>query len=153
MANPVPPLEPGPELGVSRSAGSAPLPSNNFSADTLPPSPLRPRIVQAHSPALNGAAERLGSALGSAVERVKELPRRLEEMKQRFTVIRGRTREDAAAAAAEWNQTARQKLRVARNRAQLLADEHPVEVVLGAAGLAFVVGFMLRIWRSGHARR
>ena len=40
--------------------------------------------------AYNPLAERMGDAVGSAIESVKSIPDRLQEMKQRFTVIRGR---------------------------------------------------------------
>ena len=50
------------------------------------------------NPRLNSAAESVGTALGSAVVQVRRLPERLQDAKQRFTVIRGRKGEQAKSA-------------------------------------------------------
>ncbi len=96
------------------------------------------------------AAETVGAAFGKAVVRVRELPRRMADMKQRFIVIKGRTREDAASTAGEIRENARQKVYEARTRAEHLAHEYPIEFILGAGATAFVLGFALRIWRSSR---
>jgi ElaB/YqjD/DUF883 family membrane-anchored ribosome-binding protein len=44
--------------------------------------------------------------------------------------------------------TARNRLYFARRRAHYLTNEYPVQTILGFAGLAFAIGFALRIWRS-----
>jgi hypothetical protein len=44
--------------------------------------------------------------------------------------------------------TMNNRLYYARHRAQYLAREYPVHTILAFGGLAFVVGFTLRIWRS-----
>lgn len=100
---------------------------------------------------LNETAEAIGNAVGSAVETVRHLPERLQDMKERFTVIRGRAQEDAATRAAELKETAQQKAQQARTRAAHLAREYPLQVIAGVAGGAFILGFVLRIWRSKHA--
>src|SRR5512142_2578140 len=69
---------------------------------------LRPNIVPRrelpeHS-RLNSAAETIGSAVGTAVERARQLPERLQDMKARFTVVRGRTQEDARSKAQEMSE-------------------------------------------------
>jgi hypothetical protein len=96
------------------------------------------------------AAETVGTAVGKAVLRVREVPRRMAEMKQRFTVIRGRTREEAASTAGELRENARQKVYEARTRAEYLAHEYPMQFILGAGGTALVLGFALRVWRSSR---
>ncbi len=99
--------------------------------------------------ALNTAAENIGSALGNAVERVKQLPDRVQDMRQRFTVIRGHARQDMATRAADMAEEARQQARrkaiEARSRAQFLAHEQPLRFILGAAAFGFVLGIVLRI--------
>ncbi len=101
-----------------------------------------------YSPRLNGTAEAIGSAVGSAVVSVRHLPDRLQEMKERFTVIRGRAREEAASRAADLRVTAREKAREARTRAAHYSREYPLHVIAAAAGLGFIVGIVMRIWRS-----
>lgn len=96
------------------------------------------------------AAETVGAAVGKAVVRVREVPRRMAEMKERFTVIRGRAREDAASTAGDFRENARQKVQEARTRADYLAHEYPLEFILGVGAAAFVLGFALRIWRSSR---
>ncbi len=157
MAEPVRPLESASALDVSRSAGPVALPSSNFPSETETPALPGPRVVkptpvQRNNPALNETAERVGFAVGNAANKVREIPRRVQEMKQRLTVVRGRSSEDAKTAASEWKETAQERLHVARNRAQLYAHEYPLQVLAGAAGLGFVIGLILRIWRSSHAR-
>ncbi len=104
-----------------------------------------------NNPRLNDTAEVIGNAVGVAVESVRRLPERLQEMKERFTVIRGRVQEDAAAAAEEWKEVAREKAEQARNRAAQLAHDYPLHLIAGVAGVAFLGGVALRIWRSRSA--
>ncbi len=103
------------------------------------------------NPRLNETAEAIGGAVGSAVDTVRHLPERLQEMKERFTVIRGRVQEDAATTATEWKETAREKAAQARNRAAQLAHDYPLHVIAAVAGLGFILGVALRIWRSRNA--
>lgn len=117
-----------------------------------PEQPELPSPAQERAKArINEMAETIGYAVGTAVETVRELPRRLQYLKQRFIVIRGRSREDAAAAAAEWRQTAEQKMAETRTRAHQLSQQYPLQVILGFAMAGFVLGFALRIWRSHNA--
>ena len=103
------------------------------------------------SPRLDNTAGAIGNAVGAAVDRVRHLPERFSEMKQRFTVIRGRARDKSAVAAEDLKETARVRTRQAQMRVQHLANEYPVQFILGVAGAAFVMGFILRIWRSRRA--
>jgi hypothetical protein len=114
--------------------------------------PTRPSAgLELGNPALNRAAERAGHAVGVVVERAREFPARVAEARERLTVIRNRRKEDASRTAAAWKQTAQQKLYEGRSRAQQLAYEQPLYVIAGAAGIAFVLGFAMRIWRSRNA--
>ena len=45
---------------------------------------------------------------------------------------------------------ARERLIMARNRAAVLRQDHPLELIVGFAVSAFVIGFTLRIWRSSN---
>ncbi len=96
------------------------------------------------------AAESVGTAVGKAVVKVRELPRRVADMKQRFIVISGQRREDAVSSAGELRDNARQKVQQARSRAEYLAHEYPLQFILAAGAAAFVLGFALRIWRSSR---
>ncbi|MGI9103147.1 MAG: hypothetical protein ACR2IF_11970 [Terriglobales bacterium] len=96
------------------------------------------------------AAEKIGTIMGAAVDQVRRLPDRLEEMKHRFTVISGRAREDAKAKASDLTEEARLKAWEARTRAERLAHDYPVQVIAGAAAAGLVVGILLRLWRD-HA--
>ena len=113
------------------------------------------RACSAPAPSrVQGAAETIGSGVGRAVSAVRDLPdrlrlqQRLEEMKQRFTVIKGRAQEDALDTAGELKDKASVKWADARTRASRLARQYPFAVVLGAAGAAFILGVALRIWRD-----
>lgn len=96
------------------------------------------------SPRLRETAETVGSAFGRAVNRARELPHRLAEMKQRFTVIRGRAREEAAIAAENVGETAQQKFQ----RVRTSAHDYPIQFILGTGAVCFALGAVLRIWRS-----
>lgn len=133
----------------------------------MPPVPpereLPPAETRAVNPQWNEAAEQIGSALGRAVATVRDMPARADqvksEMRDRFEVIRGRGREKGAGVASRVRETAerkanelkeraRENVHVARNRAQRLVRERPLQVILAAFGAAFIMGAVLRIWRS-----
>jgi ElaB/YqjD/DUF883 family membrane-anchored ribosome-binding protein len=101
--------------------------------------------------ALNSAAENIGSAVGSAVENART---RLQEMKQRFTVIRGRAQEDISTKATEvaedLKEQAQRTVTDARSRAERLARQDPFRFIVMAAAVGVVLGITLRIWRD-HA--
>ncbi len=102
--------------------------------------------------ALSAAAERVGNMVGSALERVKELPDRLQVMKQRFTVIRGRKQAELSDRASELADDVKNKaqrtVENARSRAERLAYDEPMKLIAGAAGVGIVLGIALRLWRD-----
>ena len=100
------------------------------------------------TPGLQDAAESVGNAVGAAVHRVRNLPQRLQEMKARFVVIRGRAREEAGEKAREMKDKAGETATYARARANRVARENPLGVVAAVAGFGFLVGVALRIWRD-----
>ncbi len=100
--------------------------------------------------AYNPLAEKVGDVVGSAIESVKSLPDRLQEMKQRFTVIRGRAQEDLAARASDVAGDVKERASDLRSRAQRMAREDPLRFIARAAVAGAVMGIVLRIWRD-HA--
>lgn len=129
------------------------------------PSRLGHFPVAPQNPRLNSAAETVGSALGTAVTRVKHLPDRLQDAKSRFIVISGRkgrdVKQEVTEAAdeainrirdvsSEVGDQAREGLRQARTRAERLVHEFPLEFIASAAGFGVLLGIVLRIWRD-HA--
>jgi hypothetical protein len=134
------------------------------------------------NPRLNSAAEKVGGAVGSAVEsirraRLKVVGGRNSDAASQLRDTAQRTRErvsdltgEAGDTISEWTDTAADRmdqfrevagerlrnfsgtmsnrLYYARRRAQYLAREYPLHTILAFGGLAFIVGFTLRIWRS-----
>jgi ElaB/YqjD/DUF883 family membrane-anchored ribosome-binding protein len=120
------------------------------------------------NPRWNQAAEQIGSAIGRTVSKVREMPRRAEWIAQELTneirdrieaiptpeqggSVATRLLEKAERTADELKCRARENVHVARNRAERLARESPVEIIIAAFGAAFILGVALRIWRSNHA--
>ncbi len=126
-----------------------------------------PSKARAINPQWNQAAEQIGSSLGRAVTKVRQMPQRAEQVAQELTnevrdrleVIRreqapsvtARLREKAEQTADELKGRARENVQVARIRAQRLAREKPLQIIVVAFGAAFIVGVALRIWRSNRA--
>ena len=98
---------------------------------------------------INGAAEKVGGAVGAAMNKARELPRHLNALKSKLTLVKGKRAAQTSETADEWKRTANVKMREARNRAQYYAHQYPLQIIAGAAGVAFLLGFGLRIWR-GH---
>ncbi|ABF39413.1 hypothetical protein Acid345_0408 [Candidatus Koribacter versatilis Ellin345] len=68
-------------------------------------------------------------------------------------VVQGTSEQLAGIAERQWlelRQNARQRLIMARNRAAVLKQDHPLELIAAFAGAAFVIGFAFRVWRSDH---
>ncbi|MBV9087872.1 MAG: hypothetical protein JOY79_10340 [Acidobacteriaceae bacterium] len=137
------------------------------------PERLLPQRTQAstHQDARwNNAAGEFGRRAGRAVavvrefpQRARELPRRIEDarwqMRDRLRVIRQQSpgesrnridelRESAASRIGTLRNRAQERLQLLRNRADRIQREHPIELIVGAFGAAFLLGVGLRIWRS-----
>jgi hypothetical protein len=103
-------------------------------------------------------ADRAGYALGAAIGRSRQMRVRLQsevhdrvrDLRSRFQVVEGRASENLHETAGELRRDARHKLREVRSRAQYLAHEYPIHFVLGAAGSAFAIGFLLGWWRQSE---
>ncbi len=122
--------------------------------DTYPaPTPSAQRALPEGNPGderLNDAAEQIGSNIGRAIRSVRQLPEHLGALKDRFTVIRGRGRRAAGEKAQELKEAAGEKVQRTRRRIDGMVNEYPLQVILGAAGAAFLLGVALRIWRSNR---
>ncbi len=134
-----------PEYRDSRPLGQLPIPR---------PAQGGPESGTESTSRMRDTAHTVGSVVGKAVNTARntarDLPRRLAEMKERFTVIKGRTQENAAGKAAEIGENAKEKVNQARTRIEHYAHNYPVQFILGVGGAAFVVGMVLRMWRSSR---
>ena len=131
---------------------------------------------------LDKTAGAVGSALGNAT-------RRLKQMKNRFILIQGgrgratakaeqlktavsagarsaqvavqaatneaaakvrKVGEDAGMMMKDVKAAASQRITMTRSRLVQVVDEHPLQVIAGVGGSAFLLGIFLRVWRSNH---
>jgi hypothetical protein len=121
--------------------------------DTYPAPAPADRTLPAGRPGddrLNEAAEQIGSTVGRAIRGVRHLPEHLGELKDRFTVIRGRGQRVAEEKAQEIKEAATEQVKRTRRRIDLMISEYPIEMILATAGAAFLLGVSLRIWRSNR---
>ena len=124
------PVYPNPQVGASDplhpSASIITDPEREL-PERATPSRLGEIPGDSVNPRLNSAAESVGSALGSAVVQVRRLPERLQDAKQRFTVIRGRKGEQARSAmndaVAKARETGEELAAKARATGEELADK------------------------------
>jgi ElaB/YqjD/DUF883 family membrane-anchored ribosome-binding protein len=116
----------------------------------IPHEPVSNRFEAAEGAKLQDAAESVGAAVGKAISTARDVPRRLSVMKERFTVIRGRVQEDTTTAAVEMRENARQKIVRARSRTEIYAHEYPLKFIARVGIAGFVLGMMLRAWRSSR---
>ena len=79
---------------------------------------------------------RVSEQAGELGDRTQEKAAELLDLtQQRWNDVRDRTREQVTEA---------------RRRAAILRDEHPLELIAGFAIAGFVVGVLLRVWRSSN---
>lgn len=115
--------------------------------------PTRTTAPGGHQP-----ADRAGYVLGTAAGRARQLGTRLQyqvqdridDLRSRFQLIRGRASQNVEETAADVEREARQNLSQLRSRAQYFAHEYPIHFVLGAAASAFLIGFVLGWWRESE---
>ena len=116
--------------------------------------------------------ERVGRTVGVAVATVRDLPEKLGQMKGRLQVVTDRGASTAGQTASEWaeragakaselkenaKRVAQEQLRAAQDRLQSaraqarhVANEYPLQVIAAVAGVAFLLGIGLRIWRESR---
>jgi|NGEPerStandDraft_6_1074524.scaffolds.fasta_scaffold27441_5 ElaB/YqjD/DUF883 family membrane-anchored ribosome-binding protein len=132
----------------------------------------------AYNPQLNRTAESIGTALGTAVGRMRSglslVHDREQELQRDMTETLSEKAETLSAAATEkaealgdiveekasqlytaaqeqWefiSEKTRDQVVEWRRQAAQLRDEHPLELIAAFAGAAFVLGAALKVWRS-----
>jgi ElaB/YqjD/DUF883 family membrane-anchored ribosome-binding protein len=128
--------------------------------------PERELPPPARDPRLERQADKLGTAIGETVAKVRQIPQRMQEMPDRVRALgeqlRGRaeelredTREAIERGMENLKSSTRERLEDARHRAAEMrqqanefAREKPFHVIAGVAIAAFALGIGLRIWRS-----
>lgn len=119
--------------------------------------------ARALNPQWNQTAAQVGNTLGQAVNRMREAPRRAQQAAEQIRsairdgleVIREharpeRLRQEAEGTIDVLQSRARERAEIARNRAERLARENPVGIVVAAFVAAFIFGIGLRIRRSNR---
>jgi glycine zipper-containing protein DUF883 len=122
-------------------ARSADLPNFDTYPATPPAGRQLPREGVTDTP-LAQSAEQLGSTLGRAVNLVRDLPGRILSMKDRVGS------RDLSATAEEWKTNAQRRVADAQQRARRIVRENPLQALAVVAGVAFLLGVAIRIWRS-----
>jgi ElaB/YqjD/DUF883 family membrane-anchored ribosome-binding protein len=125
----------------------------------------------AYNPQLNRTAESIGTALGTAVGRMRsglslvhdreqELQRDLtktlsavatEKAEALGDIVEEKASQLYTAAQEQWeviSEKSREQVLEWRRQAAQLRDEHPLELIAAFAGAAFVLGAALKVWRS-----
>ena len=108
---------------------------------------------------LNATAERIGNAIGTAVDTVRNLPRQMQLVPQRIQSIRdqitgqvkdksGEFAEDARETLQQFKSDAQLRVRQARERSARFANERPFAIIAGVAAIGLIAGVSLRLWRS-----
>lgn len=145
---------------MGNPAGSVKFPPPDLKpfAVPAPPGPLDHELPAFHPPAkwrpgLDRAVRGLQSLSYLLRQRWSEMPERLESLRVQSQRLADHAMREALPLASRWESNARQFYRQARAETRRLAHERPVETIVGAAALAFVAGFGLRISRrSRHGR-
>lgn len=124
---------------MAAKARSSDIPNFDTYPDT-PPERQLPRESVTDTP-LAQSAEQLGGTLGRAVNLVRDLPKRIVRMKQSGG-------QDLSATAEQWKENAQRRVHDAQQRARRIVRENPLAVIAAVAGVAFLLGAAIRIWRS-----
>jgi len=121
-------------------------------------------------------AERIGTALGATMKKARDTQSRIRvvggqareqasdrasglarSVKDRFSNFRqdaaqatSQAKETAREKIIDFNQKARRRVYDARDRAETVRKEYPIQTMLGIAAASFVIGFALRLWRSNR---
>lgn len=93
-----------------------------------------------------GAAS--GGVADEASERVAEWKDAASDKLQDLKETASDKMDDLRSRASDWSVIARDRVIDARRRANYYANEYPLQTIAALAGLAFCVGFILRVWRA-----
>lgn len=139
-----------------------PLRTDDFPESDSYPSP-ESRATSAAGPSLQSAAEQIGSTVGRAMRAARDLPDRVDQirvgLRDRMTVIRGGggsavkdkvsgLKDAAHQRFANGKERAAHLARRARARAARIADQRPLQVLLGVFAAGVIAGVALRLWRN-----
>ena len=117
------------------------LPGTPPSFGELPPAPSR----------LNNTAGSLGSSVGTAVRRLRVVRRRTDVVSPATDESSG-TMDELKDAAQEhiqdWRDSSRRAIHEFRHHVHRLRYEYPLQTILAFGAVGFVVGAILRTWRS-----
>ena len=136
------------ELPVTATPGEL----GEWPAHTVAPSRTQPADRAGYAlGAAAGRAEQLGVRLQDELHhRMDDLHVRMDDLRSRFQLIRGRASGNVQETASHVKRDARRNFKQIRSRAQQLAHDYPIHFVLGAAGSAFLIGFVLGWWRQSE---
>jgi ElaB/YqjD/DUF883 family membrane-anchored ribosome-binding protein len=125
-----------------------------FNPEQSTPDP-RPDRVQP----IRGGSEQVASAKVIAWRRASEqevddvtnrASQALDEVGQRVSAAYDRVQSEVAEAFDRTMWKSEELARRARSRARYVLDNYPVHLIAGIAGMAFVAGILLRVWRSNR---
>lgn len=91
--------------------------------------------------------QRAGETVEQAKQRASEA---VQQASSKASEVLDNAKERASAAMDTARAKASESMQAARNRAAYLKEEYPMQVVMGAAAAGFVLGVVLRIWRSNR---
>lgn len=139
------------EADFARSGRRGPEPVDRTSAASPPIPPERelpraPRVHEIKQAAQETLADVKESASRVADEAKGSVSRVVEQTKEQAA----EAKERVASAYAETREKASDALDRARSRAQYLMDEYPLQVIAGIAATGFLIGVLLRVWRSSR---
>ena len=104
------------------------------------------RMLPSAHPQAENLARRVGVIAGRAL---REVPRQIGMLRQHLTVISG-GKEGLSDTASDLSRKARRNAAMLRTRANDFACERPIQVILGAAAVAFILGLSVRVWRGNR---
>lgn len=126
----------GPEL-VTRAG--PPIPASR----ELPRAPRQEELKDAVKQKVADVKETASRAADSA-------SRAMQDAKQQASAAAAEARERAAEVYREAREQSVRTWNRARVRSREIVDEYPLHVIAGVAGAAFIVGVLLRVWRSSR---
>jgi ElaB/YqjD/DUF883 family membrane-anchored ribosome-binding protein len=97
-------------------------------------------------------AEQMGKAAAGVVDAARAVPGHWEETRARLLEMPNRVKQSAWMAGIQGENLVRHTAASAWLRTEQLAGERPLQVIAGAAGAGFVLGFALRLRRYNRAR-
>lgn len=119
---------------------------------SAPPIPAERELPRApRQEELKGAVQEKVEQVKQAASRAKETTvQALQDAKQQTAAAVSQAKERAGDMYQKSRIRAGEALNRARSHAKYILDEYPLQVIAGVAGVAFVCGVLLRVWRSSR---